>query len=53
MLEIADNHKLISKVNNRNIKFFGEKYNSNTYNIEVRIIKGTNYVGAPFKISEL
>ena len=50
--KIADNHKLISKINNRNPKYFGDKYNPNSYDIEVRTIKGTNYVGAPFKVSE-
>lgn len=51
--KIADNHKLISIINNRNPKYLGDKYIPNSYDIEIKTIKGTNYVGAPFKVSEL
>ena len=47
--KIADNQKLISKINNRNPKYFGEKYNPDTYMIDIKTIKERNYVGAPFE----
>ena len=47
--KIADSHKLISKINNRNPKYFGEKYDPNAFMIDIKTIKERNYVGAPFE----
>lgn len=51
--KIADNYNLISKINNKNPKYFGEKYNPNNYLIDIKTIRGTNFIGSKFKISEL
>ena len=47
--KIADSHKLISKIDNRNRKYFGEKYDPNVFMIDIKTIKERNYVGAPFE----
>ena len=47
--KIADSHKIISKINNRNPKYFGEKYDPNAYMINLKTIRERNYVGAPFE----
>ena len=51
--KIADNYDLISKINSKNPKYLGEKYNPHNYTIDIKSIRGTNYIGNKFKISEL
>ena len=50
--KIADSQKLISKINNQNPKFFGVKYNPNAFLLNLKTIRGRNYVGNPFPPSD-